>query len=113
VSAAQARLNVVRCEGAVKNDPDVSDVCVLPGLDDAESDAARSPVETAAQSLPIAVVVLREGLSDASRQETLDRVRVTLAPLCGDVHVVEGERIPYNSAGKVALVELRELLASR
>lgn len=113
VSAAQARLNVVRCEGAVKNDPDISDVCVLPGLDDAQSDAARSPVETAAPSRPIAVVVLREGLSDASRQEALDRVRVTLAPLCGDVHVVEGERIPYNSAGKVALVELRELLASR
>ena len=105
VSAAQARLNVVRCEGAVKNDPDVSDICVLAGLDDAEPNTG--------QTAATAVVVLRPGLSDSARQGALDRVHETLAGLCGDARVLEGSRIPYNSAGKVALVELRELLARR
>ncbi|MFR9788589.1 class I adenylate-forming enzyme family protein [Streptomyces sp. MB22_4] len=93
-------LDVVRIEGVIKEDPAVRDVCVTSGLDGAGTGA-------------VAVVVLRPGLAPELRQRALVRVGEVLGRYAGPARVTEVERIPYNSAGKVALPVLREEVGVR
>ncbi|QLJ04521.1 acyl--CoA ligase [Streptomyces sp. NEAU-sy36] len=97
---SEPRLDVVRVEGAIKEDPAVRDVCVTSGLDGADTGA-------------VAVVVLRPGLAPELRDRALARAGEVLGRFAGPARVTEAERIPYNSAGKVALLVLREELAVR
>jgi acyl-coenzyme A synthetase/AMP-(fatty) acid ligase len=97
---SEPRIDVVRVEGAIKEDPAVRDVCVTSGLDGADTGA-------------VAVVVLRPGLAPELRERALARAGEVLGRFAGPARVTEAERIPYNSAGKVALPVLREELAVR
>ena len=93
-------LDVVRLEGVIKEDPTVRDVCVTSGLDGAGTGA-------------VAVVVLRPGLAPELRQRALVRAGEVLGRHADPARVTEVERIPYNSAGKVALLVLREEMGVR
>lgn len=92
-------IDVVRVEGAIKEDPAVRDVCVTTSLDDGGPGA-------------VAVVVLQSGLAPQRRQRALVRAGDVLGRFTGGARVTEAGRIPYNSAGKVSLPQLRRELAA-
>lgn len=91
--AAEARLDVVRAEGALKEDPAILDACVTAG-----------PGHRA-----VGIVTLRPGPGGPERDGALERARAVLERFAvpGTAStVVEVPHIPYNSAGKVAMREL-------
>ncbi|QMU71250.1 class I adenylate-forming enzyme family protein [Streptacidiphilus sp. P02-A3a] len=92
--AVETRLDVVRVEGEIKEHPAVLDVCVT-GAEDAPEHA-------------IAVLVLRPELAERAAEQARGHVVAVLDRYTDDSTVVEVSRIPYNSAGKVALRELRD-----